>query len=53
MFGDLSTRAESDVQQLTALAHAMVVGSGMSGDLGPVALEPADPGRLPASNRRA
>ncbi|MGH2948271.1 MAG: ATP-dependent zinc metalloprotease FtsH, partial [Solirubrobacteraceae bacterium] len=41
VFGDLTTGAESDIQQLTGLAHAMVARWGMSRELGPVAL-PAD-----------
>ena len=40
VFGDLSTGAESDLRQLTAIAHAMVTRWGMSRQLGPLALEP-------------
>jgi cell division protease FtsH len=43
VFGDLTTGAESDLQQLTAVARAMVVRWGMSRELGPVALAPGDP----------
>jgi cell division protease FtsH len=38
VFGDRTTGAESDLQQLTQVAHAMVVRWGMSAELGPVAL---------------
>jgi cell division protease FtsH len=38
VFGDLTTGAESDIQQLTAVARAMVARWGMSPRLGPVAL---------------
>jgi cell division protease FtsH len=42
VFGDLTTGAESDIQQLTQIARAMVGRWGMSRELGPVALLPAD-----------
>jgi cell division protease FtsH len=38
VFGDLTTGAESDIVQLTEVAHAMVARWGMSPALGPVAL---------------
>ncbi len=38
MFGDRTTGAESDIQQLTGVAHAMVARWGMSDELGPIAL---------------
>jgi cell division protease FtsH len=38
VFGDLTTGAESDLQQLTQIAHAMVTRWGMSAELGPIAL---------------
>ena len=38
VFGDRTTGAESDIQQLTQLAHAMIARWGMSDELGPVAL---------------
>jgi cell division protease FtsH len=50
VFGDLTTGAESDLQQLTELAHAMVARWGMSRELGPVALPGGEPaGTVPAS----
>jgi len=42
VFGDLTTGAESDIVQLTGVAHAMVTRWGMSPVLGPVALDPDD-----------
>jgi cell division protease FtsH len=49
VFGDLTTGAESDIQQLTAIARAMVVRWGMSRELGPISLETEEaPGTLPA-----
>jgi cell division protease FtsH len=42
VFGDLTTGAESDIQQLTRLARAMVGRWGMSPAIGPVAVLPAD-----------
>jgi cell division protease FtsH len=42
VFGDLTTGAESDLAQLTDLAHAMVARWGMSRELGPVALDVAE-----------
>ncbi len=47
VFGDRTTGAESDIQQLTEVAHAMVVRWGMSDELGPVALPDSDiPGAM-------
>ena len=42
IFGDLTTGAESDIQQLTRIARAMVGRWGMSAAIGPVAVLPAD-----------
>ncbi|MGH2843386.1 MAG: hypothetical protein ACRDKL_07345 [Solirubrobacteraceae bacterium] len=42
VFGDLTTGAESDIQQLTRIARAMVGRWGMSNAIGPVAVLPAD-----------
>jgi cell division protease FtsH len=42
VFGDLTTGAESDIQQLTRIARAMVGRWGMSRAIGPVAVIPAD-----------
>jgi cell division protease FtsH len=42
VFGETSTGAESDIQQLTELARQMVGRWGMSESLGPVALIPRD-----------
>jgi cell division protease FtsH len=42
VFADRTTGAESDIQQLTAVAHAMVARWGMSDELGPVALPDGD-----------
>jgi len=42
VFGDLTTGAESDIQQLTRIARAMVGRWGMSRAIGPVAVLPAD-----------
>jgi cell division protease FtsH len=42
VFGDRTTGAESDIQQLTGVAHAMVARWGMSDELGPVALPDGD-----------
>ena len=42
MFGDLTTGAESDIQQLTRIARHMVGRWGMSRAIGPVAVLPAD-----------
>jgi cell division protease FtsH len=44
VFGDRTTGAESDIQQLTQVAHAMISRWGMSDELGPVALP--DPEQL-------
>jgi cell division protease FtsH len=50
VFGDRTTGAESDIVQLTQLAHAMVARWGMSSDLGPIALPASDaPGVTPVS----
>jgi cell division protease FtsH len=47
VFGDRTTGAESDIQQLTQVAHAMIARWGMSDELGPVALpDPEQPGAL-------
>jgi cell division protease FtsH len=42
VFGDLSTGAESDIQQLTQIARQMVGRWGMSEVIGPVAVLPRD-----------
>jgi cell division protease FtsH len=42
VFGDLTTGAESDIEQLTQVAYGMVVRWGMSRELGPVALPDGD-----------
>ncbi len=42
VFGDLTTGAESDIQQLTRIARAMVGRWGMSPAVGPIAVLPAD-----------
>jgi cell division protease FtsH len=42
VFGDLTTGAESDIQQLTRIARAMVGRWGMSAAIGPIAVLPAD-----------
>jgi cell division protease FtsH len=42
VFGDLTTGAESDIQQLTRIARHMVGRWGMSRAIGPVAVLPAD-----------
>jgi cell division protease FtsH len=42
VFGDLTTGAESDIQQLTQIARHMVGRWGMSRAIGPVAVLPAD-----------
>jgi cell division protease FtsH len=42
VFGDLTTGAESDIQQLTRIARHMVGRWGMSRTIGPVAVLPAD-----------
>ena len=43
VFGDLTTGAESDIQQLTEIARRMVGRWGMSERIGPVAVLPSDP----------
>ena len=42
VFGDLTTGAESDIQQLTRIARGMVGRWGMSRAVGPIAVLPAD-----------
>ena len=42
MFGDLTTGAESDIQQLTQIARHMVGRWGMSRAIGPIAVLPRD-----------
>jgi cell division protease FtsH len=42
VFGDITTGAESDIQQLTRIARHMVGRWGMSAAIGPVAVLPAD-----------
>ena len=42
VFGDLTTGAESDIQQLTRIARMMVGRWGMSRTIGPIAVLPAD-----------
>ena len=42
MLGDLTTGAESDIQQLTQIARHMVGRWGMSGAIGPIAVLPRD-----------
>src|SRR5213080_1149981 len=46
VFGEISTGAESDIQQLTEIARQMVGRWGMSGAVGPIAVIPTD-GRGP------
>jgi cell division protease FtsH len=43
VYGDRSTGAESDIQQLTELAYAMVARWGMSSELGPIAFPAWEP----------
>ncbi|MBM4417225.1 MAG: ATP-dependent zinc metalloprotease FtsH [Chloroflexi bacterium] len=40
VFGDMTTGAESDLQQVTAIARQMVTRWGMSADIGLIALDP-------------
>src|SRR5205814_637901 len=42
VFGDLTTGAESDIQQLTRIARHMVGRWGMSPAIGPIAVLPSD-----------
>src|SRR3954468_23856591 len=42
VFGDVTTGAESDIQQLTRIARSMVGRWGMSQDVGPIAVVPQD-----------
>jgi cell division protease FtsH len=42
VFGTITTGAESDIQQLTRIARAMVGRWGMSAEIGPVAVLPSD-----------
>jgi cell division protease FtsH len=44
VFGEISTGAESDIQQLTQIARQMVGRWGMSSTVGPLAVIPADGG---------
>ncbi|HWD84951.1 MAG TPA: ATP-dependent zinc metalloprotease FtsH [Solirubrobacteraceae bacterium] len=46
VFGDMTTGAESDIQQLTRIARYMVGRWGMSNVIGPVAVVPAENGGL-------
>jgi cell division protease FtsH len=46
VFGDISTGAESDIEQLTGLARQMVGRWGMSDALGPISTIPRDGSRL-------
>jgi cell division protease FtsH len=46
VYGDLTTGAESDIQQLTRIARYMVGRWGMSRAIGPIAVLPADNGGL-------
>src|SRR6184192_2171610 len=51
VFGDISTGAESDIEQLTGLARQMVGRWGMSGAIGPIAVLPRDgPSAFPAAS---
>jgi cell division protease FtsH len=43
VYGDITTGAESDIQQLTRLARGMVTRWGMSEAIGPVAVDGAEP----------
>jgi cell division protease FtsH len=45
VFGEISTGAESDIEQLTGLARQMVGRWGMSGAVGPIAVIPRDGSR--------
>jgi cell division protease FtsH len=50
VFGDRTTGAESDIEQLTEVAHAMVARWGMSTELGPITLPASGaPGTVAAS----
>jgi len=42
VFGDVTTGAESDIQQVTQIARGMVARWGMSEEIGFVAVQPAD-----------
>src|SRR5947209_3238749 len=46
VFGDLTTGAESDIQQLTRIARYMVGRWGMSDAIGPIAVIPAEGGGM-------
>ena len=46
VFGDVTTGAESDIEQLTAIARQMVGRWGMSETIGPVAVVSPDPRAL-------
>ena len=52
VYGETTTGAESDIQQLTEIARQMVGRWGMSGAVGPVAVIPRDGSRAAASRRR-
>ena len=52
MFGESSTGAESDIQQLTEIARYMVGRWGMSDAIGPLAVIPRDGERTAAAGRR-
>ncbi len=43
VYGDITTGAESDIQQLTRIARGMVTRWGMSDAIGPVAVDGAEP----------
>jgi cell division protease FtsH len=43
VFGDITTGAESDIQQLTEIARRMVGRWGMSEKIGPIAVLPSEP----------
>jgi len=43
VYGNITTGAESDIQQLTNIARGMVARWGMSDTIGPIAVEPQNP----------
>jgi cell division protease FtsH len=43
VYGNITTGAESDIQQLTGIARGMVTRWGMSETIGPIAVEPQNP----------
>ena len=51
VFGEPTTGAESDIQQLTEIARQMVGRWGMSPAIGPIAVIPSDGGPLPGRRR--